>query len=241
MYVGMNIGIFWLFIRPLLPIFISTVIFGTLLRVPSGSVPYFLFFLTGTTSWMLFERSLLWVTRSLDSQRGLMQKMYFPRLLVPVSAVAPAIIDALTYSGLILCAGCYYLWKDGRWYLSFGPGLLVALAAAALSVLMAIAVGLWTSVWQVRARETRFTLRYFTRFWNYLTPVLYPLSQIPPQYRWVVFLNPMAALVEAFKWGVIGAGELNLPALASAVVVITLTLISGIWYFIHAEATSIDA
>jgi lipopolysaccharide transport system permease protein len=190
---------------------------------------------------MLFERSLLWVTRSLDSQRGMMQKMYFPRLLVPTSAVAPAVVDAGTYLGLLLCAGLYYLWKDGRWYLTLGPGLLVALAAAMLSVLMAIAVGLWTSVWQVRAREVRFTLRYVLRFWNYLTPVLYPLSQIPPQYHWAVFLNPMAALVEAFKWGIIGEGVLNPQALTSAVVVLALTLASGVWYFNHAEAASIDA
>jgi lipopolysaccharide transport system permease protein len=241
MYVGMNLGILWLFVRPLLPIFISTVVFGSLLQIPSGKVPYFLFFLTGTTCWMLFERSLLWVTRSLDSQRGMMQKMYFPRLLVPVSSVAPAVLDAGTYMGLLLCAGFYYLWKDGRWYLTLGPGLVTAFAAAALSVLLAIGVGLWTSVWQVRVREVRFTLRYVMRFWNYLTPVLYPLSQIPPRYRWAVFLNPMAPLVEAFKWGVIGDGVLNPTALASAVAVIAVTLISGVWYFTHAEAASIDA
>jgi lipopolysaccharide transport system permease protein len=240
LYVGMNLGILWLFLRPLLPIFISTLIFGSLLNVPSGNVPYFLFFLTGTMNWMLFERSLLWVTRSLEQQRGMIRKMYFPRLLVPVSSVAPAIVDLLIYAGLLLGTILYYWFREGHWYLRVGPSLLLALFAAFLSTLLAIAVGLWTSVWQVYAREVRYTLRYVVRFWNYLTPVLYPLSQVPPEYRWIMFVNPMAPIVEAFKWSVIGEGELHWPALGSAMAVTLVLLMAGTWYFSNAEAATVD-
>jgi lipopolysaccharide transport system permease protein len=240
LYVGMNLGIFWLFVRPLLPIAISTLIFGRLLNVPSDGVPYFLFFLAGSTSWMLFEQSAMWATRSLDLNKGLIKKVYFPRLIVPLSSVAPAVVQAGVYGALLFASVVYYFVRDGRWYLRLGPELFVALLAAGLSVLFAVAVGLWTTIWQVKFREVRYTLRYVMRFWNYLTPVLYPLSQVPEKYHWIVFLNPMAPLVEAFKWGVLGIGELNFTATMSGLGVIVLTLFGGIWYFNRSEATSVD-
>ncbi len=240
MYQGSSLGILWLFVRPLLPIFISSVIFGRLLGLPSDGVPYFLFFLTGTMVWMLFERSLLWVTRSLSVNKDLIKKVYVPRLLVPISAVAPTVVDFFTYGALFLLSSCYYLIKDGRWYPRFGPFLLFSLLSAALAVCLAIAVGLWTSVWQVKFRETRFTLRYVMRFWNYLTPVMYPLSKVPQKYHWVIFLNPMAPLVETFKWGLLGIGELNWRAFASSVGLIFLMILAGVWYFGRSEGASVD-
>lgn len=240
MYQGTALGKFWLLARPLAPIAISTLIFGKLLGVPSEGVPYFLFFLAGSTTWMLFEQSLLWVTRSLDMNKGLIKKVYFPRLVVPVSAVTPAIIYAAVYVTLLLLTLGYFLAQDGRWYLAHGPGLLLAPVAAALSVVFAIALGLWTSVWQVRARDVRFTLRYVLRFWFYLTPVIYPLSQVPERYRALVFLNPMAVVVETFKWSTLGIGGLYPGALLVSVLLIALVLVSGIWYFTRAEAASVD-
>ena len=240
MYQGMNLGMAWLFVRPLLPIAITTLVFGRLLNVPSEGVPYFLFFLVGSTAWTLFERSLLWVTRSLDQNKGLIKKVYFPRVIVPITSVVPSLVDAVVYLSLLIAATIYFWFYSGVWYLRLGPGLLLAAVAALLSVVLAIGVGFWTSIWQVRLRETRMTLRYVMRFWNYLTPVLYPLSQVPEKYHWIIFLNPMAPMVETFKWGIIGVGELNWTAFASAVGIIGLTLVSGLWYFTRSEATSID-
>lgn len=240
MYKGTRLGVLWLFARPLLPIFITTVVLGRLLGVPSDGVPYFLFFLAGTASWMLFERSVQWATRSLDLHKSLIKKVYFPRLIVPISSIAPAAVDGLSYMGLLVVACVYYFVHDGHWYLHIGPSLLFALLAALLSVVLAIGVGLWTAVWQTRAREVRYTLGYVMRFWNYLTPVMYPLSEIPPKYRWLMFLNPMAPVVETFKWGVLGIGEFNVRALGCGVVVVFLTLLSGIWYFNRSEAVAVD-
>ena len=240
MYKGTRLGVLWLFARPLLPIFITTMVLGRLLGVPSDGVPYFLFFLAGTASWMLFERSVQWATRSLDLHKSLIKKVYFPRLIVPISSIAPAVVDGVSYMGLLVAACVYYFLHDGHWYLRIGPGLLFALLAALLSVILTIGVGLWTAVWQTRAREVRYTLGYVMRFWNYLTPVMYPLSEIPPKYRWVMFLNPMAPVVETFKWGVLGIGEFNVRALASGIIVVLLTLLSGIWYFNRSEAVAVD-
>jgi lipopolysaccharide transport system permease protein len=199
-----------------------------------------LFFLTGMTVWMLFEQATLWATRSLDMNKSLIKKVYFPRLIAPLSSVAPAVTQAGVYSLLLLASALYYLVKDGQWYLHLGWGLVVALLAAAFSIALAVAVGLWTCIWQVRVREVRFTLRYILRFWHYLTPVLYPLSQIPAEHRWIVFLNPMTPVVEAFKWGVLGRGELHLRSIASGLGILVIVLAGGVWYFNRSEATSVD-
>jgi lipopolysaccharide transport system permease protein len=240
MYEGTFLGKLWLFLRPLAPLIISAFVFGRLLNVPSGGVPYFLFFLTGLTTWHLFERSLLWVTRSLDMNKGLVKKVYFPRLIVPMSSVAPAVLELSIYTALLAGALLYYLVKDGRWYLVFGPQLLLAPVLIVLTVLLSIGLGFFTSVWQVRARDVRMTLRYVLRFWSYLTPVLYPLSLVPPEYRWLIYVNPMAPIVEAYKWSVLGIGELHLPALASGIGVIAVSLVVGAWYFSRSEENSID-
>lgn len=240
LYEGTGLGIFWLFARPLLPILISTFIFGGLMGAQSDGLPYFLFNLTTTSVWMLFERSLLWATRSLDMQSSMLKKLYFPRLLVPISAVAPAVAYFGIYLALIVAAALYYLIKEHHWYLTFGPGWLVSFAAAFLSVMMAVAVGLFTSVWMARYRDVRFGIRYVSRFWFYLTPVLYPMSQVPPKLHWVIYLNPMAPIVETFKWGILGVGQFPvLPLLVSLLMMLVVGSV-GVWYFMRNVAATVD-
>lgn len=240
LYQGMTLGIFWLFGRPLIPIFISAFVFGRLLNVPSDGLPYFLFFLTGTAAWMLFEQSLMWATRSLDMQKSVIKKLYFPRLLAPMASVAPGLVYFGIYMGLIVGAAVYYLIKEDRWYLSFGPGWLVAFGAAAMSVLLAVSIGLFTCVWQIRHRDVRMGIRYMMRFWFYLTPVIYPMSQVPPDLRWIIYLNPMASLVETFKWGLLGVGQFPALPLLSTLAIISVVAPAGVWYFSRSEAASVD-
>ena len=240
LYEGTSLGMFWLFARPLLPILISTFIFGRLLNVPSDGLPYFLFFLAGTSIWMVFERALLFATKSLDNQRSVIQKLYFPRLIVPMASIAPAVAYIGIYMVLLVCAAVYYVIKDGRWYLAFGPGWIVAFVAVALSMVLAIGVGLFTCVWQVRHKEVRFGLRYVTRFWFYLTPVIYPMSQVPPELQWVIYLNPMSSFVETFKWGLLGVGQFAIVPLLCSVALTAAIGVAGVWYFSRSEAASVD-
>ncbi|MEQ1728818.1 MAG: ABC transporter permease [Vicinamibacterales bacterium] len=241
MYQGTALGVFWLFARPLFPIVVSTLIFGGLLGAQSDGLPYFLFNLTTTSVWMLFERSLIWATRSLDMHSDLIKKLYFPRLIVPLSSVAPVLVYFGIYLTLILLASVYYLYAGHRWYLSFGPGWLVAIGSAVLAVLMAVVVGLFTSVWMTRFRDVRFGIRYVSQFWFYLTPVLYPMSQVPADLRWVIYLNPMAPIVEAYKWGLLGVGQFPLVPLLSSLGVMLVIGSAGVWYFTSSEATSVDS
>ena len=240
LYKGTTLGPFWLFARPLLPIAISAFVFGSLLKVGSDGVPYFLFFLTGMAVWMLFERGLMMVTRSFSQTKSLVKKVYFPRLIAPFSSVLPSLVNFGIFMALLLGTVIYYFFKDNVWYLVIGPRLIVGLFAVVLAVLLSIAVGLWTSVWAAKHEDVRLSLRYFTRFWSYATPIIYPMSQIPPEHRWLMWVNPMAPVVETFKWATLGIGAFYPGPLLASCCIIGVVLFGGIWYFGRAESEAID-
>ena len=239
-YEDTTLGKFWLFARPLMPIFISTVIFGSLLRVPSDGVPYFLFFLAGSSCWRIFERSVQWVTRSLDQNRGLIKKVYFPRLIAPISSVAPALTEGGILVTLLLAACVYYYVHDGVFYLRLGVPILAAVAAVIMAMVLAISVGLWTSVLQVKHKDVQYSIRYFTQLWQYVTPVFFPLSSVPEKYHLVFFVNPMTPVVEMYKWGLLGIGEFPGAELALGIGVMLVVLGTGVVYFTRSEAASVD-
>jgi lipopolysaccharide transport system permease protein len=239
-YEGMSLGIFWLFARPLIPILLGGFVFGRLLGLPSDGVPFVLFFLTGTIPWTLFERSILVGTKCLTQHKSLMKKLYFPRVISPIASVAPASVDFVIYLTLLFCVALFYLWKDGVMYVKLGPSLLVALLMSVLAIFSSLSVIFWTSVFQARFAETRFTLRYFMQFWMYLTPVFYPISMVPPEHRWIVFVNPMASVVATFRWGILGVGEVPLGPLATSIVIALVAMAAGIWFFTASESSTID-
>lgn len=239
-YEDTTLGKFWLFARPLMPIFISTVIFGNLLKVPSDGVPYFLFFLAGSSCWRIFERSMQWVTRSLDQNRGLIKKVYFPRMFAPISSVAPALTEGGVLITLLLLACVYYYVHDGVFYLRLGLPMLAAVAAVMMAMLLAIGVGFWTSVLQVRHKDMQYSIRYFTQLWQYVTPVFYPLSAVPQKYYVVFFVNPMTPVVEMYKWGLLGIGEFPGAELALGIGVLLVVFSAGAIYFTRSEAASVD-
>jgi len=239
-YEGLTLGPFWLFARPLMPIFISTVVFGRLLNVPSDGVPYFLFYLAGSSCWRIFERSMRWVTLSLESAKGLIKKVYFPRIIAPIASMAPALTEfAILFSLLVLACIGYWI-KDGVFYLHIGTGMIFGVLAVFLTCVFAVAIGLWTSVLQVRHKDVRYSVRYVSQFWNYATPIIYPMSQVKGKLRYIMYVNPMAPLVKMYKWGMLGIGEFPARELASGLVVITIVLSAGLVWFNRSEAASVD-
>jgi lipopolysaccharide transport system permease protein len=238
-----TLGWFWMLMRVAGPIGISAIIFGGVLEVSSGAnppIPYFLFFLCGMTTWMLFERSLIIITRSVEQNRRLITKIYFPRLILPMSAVAIAFVYLTLLLIVMIGTSVYFFQRDAVWYIRLRPELLVSVAAVAVSLVFAISVGLWTSVLQARYRDVRYALRYFMPFWMYFTPIIYPLTRIPEEWRWLAIVNPMTGVVEAFKWGTLGNGHLTAQSVAISLTLVTLTMISGIWFFTREEAASVD-
>jgi lipopolysaccharide transport system permease protein len=240
MYRRTKLGWLWLILRVTAPIGLQSLIFGSLLGVKSGGPPYFLCLVCGMTTWILFERSLLVVTRSLDQHRKLVTKIYFPRMILPLAAVAPGLLYLAVLVTVLIGTVLYHRYQDGVWFVTLRPELLVSVAAILATLVFTVAVGLWTSVLQARYRDIRQGLRYFMPFWMYFTPILYPVTTIPEDWRWLAALNPMAGVVEAFKWGTLGTGHLTVPLVASSLSLIALTMIAGMWFFSREEAASVD-
>jgi lipopolysaccharide transport system permease protein len=243
LYKRSSFGWLLMMVRVTAPIGLQGLIFGGALgMMSSDNTPYSLFMLCGQTTWILFDRSLLFITRSMERNRKLLAKVYFPRLILPISAVSPALLF-LTILTIVLVGMDVYYWRhDGIWYIPLHPRLLLAPVAILISLVFAIAVGFWTSVLQARYRDIRFGLRYTMSFALYATTVLYPLSQVKhPFVRWAVQSNPMESAIELFRYATIGTPfEISDTVIAVQLIVILVVALSGIWFFNREESASVD-
>ncbi len=233
------LGWLWLFINPLFPIALRAFIFGALLGVGSNGLPYFLFLLAGTVVWDVFATSLMWGTRALEMNRDLTDQIYHPRALLPFGNITPALLNLALKLGVFAAALIFYTARDGRMYLRGDLEMLWALAALVLALLCALAMSFFTSIWGETARDIRFGLGQLLSVWYLLTPVLYPLSQVPEAQRGWMLLNPLAIIVETFKWGLFGVGEFYREAFGVTALAVVLLLVVGLIYFARSEARTI--
>jgi lipopolysaccharide transport system permease protein len=240
MYRRTVLGWLWLFINPLFPLALRALVFGGLLGVSSNGLPYFLFLVAGSIVWDTFAASLLWGTRGLEMNRHLIDQVYVPRALMPFANIAPALLDLGIKVGVLVLALAYYAAVDGRLYVRGGTPVLWAVAALLLVLAFAAALSLFTSVWGETTRDMRFTLGQLFSVWYLLTPVLYPLSKVPEAYRGWMLLNPLAILVETFKWGLFGVGEFHAVAFGVTAGAIFVLMLCGLAYFVRAEARAVD-
>ena len=239
MYRRTVLGWVWLFINPLFPLALRALIFGGLIGVSSEGIPYFLFLVAGSIAWDTFASSLTWGTRGLEMNRHLVDQIYVPRALLPFGNTAPALLDFAMKLAVFAVAIGYYLAADDRIYVRGGIPLLWAVAALGLVFALSSALTFFTSVWGEGRRDMRFTLGQLLSIWYLLTPVLYPLSAVPERYRDWMLANPMAVVVETFKWGLFGTGELRPMAFGVTAAAIGALWLAGLMYFARAEAQAI--
>ena len=239
MYRRTVLGWLWLFINPLFPIALRAIIFGALLGVGSNGLPYFLFLLAGTVVWDSFANSLMWGTRSLEMNRDLTDQIYHPRALLPFGNMTPALLNMALKVGVFVLALIYYTARDGRMYLRTDLELLWAVAALAVALLLALAVSFFTAIWGETARDIRFGLGQLLSVWYLLTPVLYPLSQVPAEQRGWMLFNPLAIIVETFKWGLFGVGDFYRDQFLATTATVLALICVGLTYFARAEARTI--
>lgn len=239
LYARTKLGWLWLFIRPLFPLVVKTLVFGGLLGVGSEGVPYFLFLLTASTVWELFASAVSWGTRGLELNRGFLRQIYVPRLIMVAANMTPAFLTFVIYLGVLAGGLVYFGIKDGRMYLQ-AANLGWAALAVAMTITLALAISLWTSVPALVARDVRFTVNYVLGFWIFLTPVMYPLSAVPEQWRPWMLANPMAPIIEAFKYGVLGIGSIESVHIAISGGITLAVLVGGLFFFARAEADAAD-
>ena len=240
LYAKTHLGVPWLFIRVLFPLFVGSFVFGGVMRIDTGGTPYFIFFATGMIAWNFFDGPLVRGSRGIEVNRELMRKLYIPRMILPLGQMAAGLVEPLIIGLVLVGSAVYYRVNDGVWHVQFGPSLFRSALAALLVLTFAFALSLCTSIWQARARDVRFALRYVISFWMYFTPVIYPLSRIPPDVRWLAYLNPLTAPVEMFKSGVLAGIGHSWPWLGYSAAVTVAVLIGGVWHFARTESATMD-
>lgn len=239
-YIRTWLGWLWIPLRPIMDIGARVFVFGTVLGVATGGVPYLLLLVVGMSAWRLFASSAYWGTRSLELHRGFLKRIYVPRLTILAAAPAPASVEYLVYVIIAAVAFAAYWVIDGTLYLELGAGLLLVPLGLGLLLMLALAIGLWTSVYGAQARDVRWGLNYALNFWLFLTPVMYPLSTVPEEARLVLELNPMTAPIMLVQDGLLGTGGPPLLPICICLGAIVILGAFGAWFFNRSEALALD-
>jgi lipopolysaccharide transport system permease protein len=227
------LGAAWAILQPVLTMAVFSIFFGRLAKVPSGGVPYPVFVYAALLPWQLFAFTLTESSNSLVVNQHLITKVYFPRLAVPIAAVLGGLVDF----GISFCVLLLLLF-----YYGIAPAFTVLALPlfVALAIATALGAGLWLSALNVQYRDVRYTIPFLTQFWLFATPVAYPSSLVPERWRVLYGLNPMAGVVEAFRWALLGKSAGPGPLLAVSVAVVTVMLVGGLFYFRRMEKTFAD-
>jgi lipopolysaccharide transport system permease protein len=222
------LGLLWAFIQPLVTLLISILIFSKGMKVQTGSVPYPVYSMLGLSAWTYFAFVLTQSGTSLISAQNLITKVYFPRLVMPISRAIVGLID-LSITLLILGALMIMYKVVPSHNIIFLPLLIL------LVIIVSISVGIWASALTIRFRDIQYIIPFIVQIGLYVTPVLYPSNLVPAKYALVYHLNPMAGIVDAFRWSVLGIPFTNVNYFIMSLVMVFLLLFSGIYYFRSVE------
>jgi lipopolysaccharide transport system permease protein len=227
------IGVAWAVLQPVMTVLIYTLVFGRLAKMPSDGVPYIVFSLAGLVPWKFFEVGLVQVSNSLVTSSGLLSKVYFPRLVIPCSAVLSGVVDLLvTFVLLIIVMLFHGLVPSVRSL--FLPLFLL------LTLIVALGVGLWLAAFNVRFRDVKYLVPFLVQFWMFGTPLLYPASKIPEKWQMLYGLNPMVGVLEGFRWCVLGTGKGPGDMFAVSVAAALVIFVGGLLYFARTEKRFAD-
>jgi lipopolysaccharide transport system permease protein len=229
------IGIAWALIRPFLTMVVFTIVFSNLAKLPAPvGVPYQILVFAGMLPWQFFSGALSECSNSLINNANLLSKVYFPRLIVPTSAVIVSFVDFMI-SGIILLGLMAWYNFVPDWRILTLP-IFVAIAFAA-----SMGVGLWLAALNVQYRDFRYVVPFLVQFGLYISPVGFSTSVVPPQWQLLYSLNPMVGVIDGFRWAILrGQSEIYLPGFALSTGLVFLLLTTGIWYFRKVERTFAD-
>jgi lipopolysaccharide transport system permease protein len=227
------LGAAWALLQPLMTMLIFTLLFGRLAKLPSDHVPYPLFVYTALLPWQLFAFALTESSNSLVGNQHLIRKVYFPRLVIPIASVLVGLVD-FTISLMVL-AGMM------AWYgVRPAPTLLLFIPFLLLAVLTALGMGLWLSALNIQYRDVKYVVPFLTQFWMFATPVAYSSTLVPEKWRQLYSLNPMAGVVDGFRWAILGSGSSSGAMLGISIGAVLVVLIGGLIWFRRMERSFAD-
>jgi len=225
-------GAAWAILQPVLLMLVFTAFLGRIEGIGASSVPYPLFALAGLVPWTLFSQSLSGASNSLVNSQNLISKVYFPRLLLPLSAVASYVIDFLIAVVVLILAMLFFGWVPQATF------MLVPILGL-FAVVVALAVGLWLSAINVRYRDVKYAVPFLIQLWLFASPVAYSSDLVPPALRAIFSLNPMTGVIDGFRWAALGGPRPDTTIILSAAATVAI-LIGGLAYFQRVERTFAD-
>ena len=227
------VGVAWVVLQPLMSMGAFTLFFGKLAKLPSDGLPYAVFYFAALAPWTYFATALTKTTNIVVGSQSLITKVYFPRLILPISGVVSGVVD-FGISFLVLLAlvlgyglrpGLHAIWV---------PFLLLLAMATALGV------GLWLSALNALYRDVGYVLPFVVQFWMLASPVAYPSSLVPAKWQWLYGLNPMAGVIEGFRWALTGHGQPPNELMLASAIAVAVILVSGLMFFQRMEGTVAD-
>jgi len=230
------VGAAWAVLQPFLTMLIFSLFFGALAHIPSGGLPYPVFYYSALLPWMYFSASLQNATNKIVENQNVITKVYFPRLALPISAVISGLVD-FAISFLMFVAIMIYYHVRPTWTILLFPVFLL------LAVLTALGVGLWLSALNAIYRDVRYVVPFLVQFWMFASPVVYPSSLVTakwPKWAWLYGLNPMVGVIEGFRWSLTGVGDPPGRMLLASSAVVLVALVGGLMYFQKMETTIAD-
>ena len=228
------LGAAWAVIQPLMTMIVFNFLFGKVAKVPTDGIPYPIFSYTALLPWGLFVTALNQASRSLTSNHNMITKVYFPRLVLPIASVLAGLVD-FAIAFVILIGLMFYYKVTPAWNVLWALPFFLLLA-----IVTALGVALWLSAINVKYRDVNYALPFLTQFWLFITPVAYSASVISEKWQLVYSLNPMAGVVNGFRWALLGSGSGPDAALWVSAGISLLVLVSGLFYFRNMERTFAD-
>jgi len=227
------VGLLWVIMQPVATMLLFTFVFGRLAKLPTNGMPYPIFAYSGLLPWQLFAAGLVGAGTGIVGSSNLITKVYFPRLIIPISSVVSGLVDFGAAFVVMIGLMVYY---------DVAPTIAVLALPlfVLLATLTALAVGLWLSMLNVRYRDIQYTIPFLTQIWLFMTPVAYASGLIPPKYRLLIALNPMTSVVDGFRWALLGQAEPFGTEFYISIGMVGLVLVTGIAFFKRMEKTFAD-
>ena len=232
-YKQTGLGVAWAVLQPLLGMLVFTIFFGRLAKVPSDGIPYPLFSYSALLAWQLFAYSITESSNSVVGNERLITKVYFPRLVIPMASILAGLVDFGIAFVLVIGMMFYYGVHPGWGILSLPLFIVFELATA-------LGVGLWLSALNVQYRDVRYIVPFLVQFWMFASPVVYSSTLVPARWRPLYGLNPMAGVVEGFRWALLGKQPAPGAMFAVSSIVVAGLLVSGLYYYRRMEKNFAD-
>ena len=227
------IGAAWAILQPVLTMLVFSLFFGRLAKIPSQGLPYPIFYYCALLPWMYFATAMQAATNVVVEQQRVITKVYFPRVILPISSVLSGLLDFAISFGVFSVLMIYYRIVPTR-------AVVWLPAFTLLAILTALGVGLWLSALNALYRDVRYVLPFLVQFWMFASPVAYPSSLVPARWRWFYGLNPMTGVIEGFRWALTGHGQPPGVLLAASSAAVALLVLGGLVYYHAVEGQIAD-